>query len=375
MEKENKKGTSVKIINFKVDEYLPESKFNVNKGYIMWGDKHSYPKYLVDMYNRNNPIHSAIINKKVSLIAGKGFEQAQSPELNEFIKKNKLNKEVKKATLDYQLTNSFCFEIIWNREGTAITSIKHLPVANVVIGIPNEDMNYEHFWYSNNWEESRKEMYKPVAIRKFNPLVKQGKSLYYYSEYNPTSEIYPVEDYRTSLISIENSYRISEFHLQEADESYNMSMMINFGTGIPSEEEQDEFFKQFQNKFKGNKGQKLIITYSDGKEQAPELTPINLNDSSDRFLDLNEMLKEKIIIGGGIPPQLLISIPGKLGGDSDRQELLNDFNITYITPRQENMEEVINHILASGGFTEELRLKSAIEENNEEINNNDNVKG
>ena len=372
------KGKAIKVFSFDKSYEAPDNKYDKGKGIIQWGKKNLYPEYILDMYNyKGSATHKSIVNKKTKLIAGKGFEEAQSPELKKFVKENRLDKEVKKAALDYELFNGFAFEVIWNRENTAIASLKHIPFHKLRIGIKTDEVNYNHYWFSNNWEECRKEMYKPQIIREFNPLVKQGKSVYCYSEYNPSSDgLYPIIGYSTSMNWIEMDYEISKFHLNQVKQGYAPSMMLNFATGIPTEEEQDMFFKEFKKNFSGaeNSG-KVIITYSEGKDEAPEMTAVALNDSDERFVMLMDQIENNIVRGSEIPPQLIVLTPGKLGSTEERQELLNEFNVTYVEPRQENMEEVINDILSSGGFTEELRLKSAIEENNEEVNNNDNEQG
>lgn len=365
-----KEKNKLSIIKFDASYEAPKMKYNKNKGFIEWGEKNLYPQFLLDLYNYNgSTTHKSIINKKTKLISGKGFEDINSQELKQFVKTNNLTKEVKKATLDYELFNGFAFEIIWNNEGTRIVSMKHIPVHKLRIGIESEEFNFPHFLFSNNWAESRKEMYKPDVIRAFNPFVKQGKQIYFYSEYNPASDgIYPIIGYSTSINWIELDYEISKFHLNQVKQGYSPSMILNFSTGIPNEEEQDIFAKEFKKNFAGSENSgKIVITYSEGSEEAPVLTPMQLNDSDDRFVILMEQIDSNIVRGAEIPPQLVILTPGKLGSTDERNELLNEFNVSYIQPRQEVIESVINEILS---FDEDLILRSAIEENTNNIQKN-----
>jgi len=72
---------------------------------------------------------------------------------------------------------------------------------------------------------------------------------------------------------------------------------LNFATGIPTIDEQNQFFREFQRNFKGaeNAG-KIMITYSDGGDQKPEMIPIQLNDS-DYYWDEEEVIEELQRIG------------------------------------------------------------------------------
>jgi hypothetical protein len=103
---------------------------------------------------------------------------------------------------------------------------------------------------------------------------------------------------------------------------------------------------------------KIIITYSEGQEQAPQLTPIQLNDSDERFIMLQDMVEKNIVMGHEIPPQLVVLTPGKLGSTTERQELLAEFQSYYITPRQQQLEEVINLTLSPLNFTSEIVLNT-----------------
>jgi hypothetical protein len=61
-------------------------------------------------------------------------------------------------------------------------------------------------------------------------------------------------------------------------------------------------------------------------------------------------------MGHEIPPQLVILTPGKLGSSTERQELLAEFQSYYITPRQQQIQEIINFSLLPLSFTSEVIL-------------------
>jgi hypothetical protein len=84
---------------------------------------------------------------------------------------------------------------------------------------------------------------------------------------------------------------------------------------------------------------------------------------------LKEQISENIVLGHEIPVQLLLLVPGKLGSTDERIELLKDFQFTYVSPRQENIEECLNELLENIGFTEEVTLREYSEPtlNNKQI--------
>jgi hypothetical protein len=356
MEEKKEIKNTVKIFNFSQAYEAPDYRYNTKQGLVEWGKDNCYPIYVLDLYNNyGSTTHKSIINRKNKLITGQGWELINDPKIESFIKKNNLNKEVRKIGLDYELFNGFALEIVYTNEGNDIASLKHVPFHKLRIGIPTEELNFEHYWYSDDWKQFKKEMYEPKFYRSYNPLIKQGKQLFYFTEYNPqTDGLYPIPGYSTSMNFIEMDYEIGKFHLNQVKQGYAPSFILNFATGIPSLEEQDEFFREFRRNYSGSENAgKIIITYSEGIEGKPELIPIQLNDSDDRFVMLQETIERNIVMGAEIPPQLVILTPGKLGSSEERTELQAEFQSSYVSPRQTQIEELFNQILG----TNEMKLK------------------
>lgn len=358
----DKKGQMIKVFKFNEAYVAPIYKYNAAANFIEWGAKNDYPNYILDLYNNyGSSTHKAIINKKTKLIAGNGYKTVVDPRLAKFMTETQLEKETKKATLDYELLNGFAYEIIWDNAGENITSIKHIPFHKLRLGIKNDEVDFDYVWFSNDWSKYKKGgEYTPEAIKIFDPKDKSGKQIYYHSEYNPqTDGLYPIVSYSTSMNYIELDYEISKFHLNQVKQGYSPSFILNFATGIPLEEEQDAFFKEFKRNYSGadNAG-KIILTYSEGTDQKPELTKVDLNDSDERFTLLMEQIEANIVRGAEIPAQLLLTIAGKLGSTQEREELMAEFQDAYVSPRQNTMENAMNEILSVGGYSEQVELQT-----------------
>ncbi len=363
----NKKRIAFDIFNFNASYVAPTYKYNKKLNYIEWGsDKMSYPKFLLNLYNNIGASrHKAIINLKSQSIAGKGFEDIVDENLKKFVEQDEFVFETQKFVLDCEIFGGGAFEVIYNNDST-LASIKHIPFHKLAIGIETEEYKFPHLLYSNNWEQYKKEEYSPELIRQYNPKIKVGKQIYYYTEYNPeTDGLYPIANYITGeyMNYAELSYEISKFRINEAKQGYSAGYMLSLQTGIPTEEEQEEFAKEFKRKFAStdNTGN-VIITYSEGADQKPELTPIPTNDNHEKFIGLKDTIEEALVAGHNIPPQLIVLTPGKLGATDERKELMQEFQERYITPKQENAERVINKILGNVGYTEKLKLKQFNEE-------------
>lgn len=347
-----------KIYSFNQAYQAPEYKWDAKNGFITWGSDNNYPQYLIDLYNINgSATHKSIINKKSRLATGYGIKPVTNPELAKFIKDKKLEKLFRRLEKDFEIFNGYAFEIVWNNDGSDF-SINYVPFHKIRIGIQNEEYSEPHFWFSTDWTKYKKEEYKPQYIAKFDPNIRKGKQLYYYTEENPQADdLYPIAGYSSAINWIELDYEVSKFHLNQVKQGFAPSFILNFATGIPTEEEMDEFYRDFKRNYSSaeNAG-KIIITYSEGADGKPELIPIQLNDSDERFIMLQDMVEKNIVMGHEVPPQLVILTPGKLGSTDERKELLREFQSYYITPRQEQLEEGVNEAVSLLGFGEEVKL-------------------
>lgn len=355
------KHVPVKIFNF-TEAYVPPIYTYVKKGeyhFLSWGGDNLYPVYVLELYNNfGSSLNKAIINKKTKLTTGFGIKKILDPLLEQWSKKNRIEHLLRYIGKDFEIYNGFCMEVIWNREGTSF-DLGYVPVHTIRIGLKETEDEPDYYWYSSDWANIKKEDHKPEYIKKYDPSDRTGRQLLYYIEPNPShTNLYPIPNYSTAINWIDLDYQISVFHINQVRQGYSPSFILNFSTGIPTQDEQNQFYREFQRNYKGasNSG-KIIITYSDGGDQKPELIPIQLSDSDERFLMLADQVKEQITQAHEFPQQLVSFVPGKLGSTDERKELMAEVQVYYTTPRQEQLEYAINNVLKDIGFTEEIKLK------------------
>lgn len=360
-EPNNQKGVPVKLFQFNEAYVAPVYTYQKKGDYhfLSFGADNMYPLFLLSLYNNyGSPLNKAIINKKTKMAAGFGYKDILDPKLKEWSKKNNLERLLLYLAKDFMIYGGFAIEIIWNREGTSF-DIGYLPIHTLRIGLKEDEDEPDYYFYSADWGQFKKEEYKPEYIKKFDGKDRSGRQAIYYIEPNPAAtSLYPIPDYSTAINFIDLDYQIGKFHLNQVRQGFAPSFILNFGTGIPTIDEQNQFFREFQRNFKGaeNAG-KIMITYSDGGDQKPDLIPIQLNDSDDRFILLQEMVEKNITQAHEMPVQLVSFQPGKLGSADERKELMAEFQTYYVAIKQNQMEEAINGILKEIGYTEEIVLR------------------
>jgi hypothetical protein len=359
IEKESN-GPKLKVFQFNEAYQAPTYKFERKGDYhfLSFGASNDYPNLILDMYNAyGSPLHRAIVNKKTKMTAGFGYKKIQDPKLEEWAKRNNLERLLLYIAKDFMIFGGFALEIIWNREGTSF-EMKHLPIHTLRIGLKETEAEADYYWYSKDWNQYKKEGYHPEYIKRFDPKDRSGRQAVYYIDPNPSAtDLYPIPDYSTAINYIELDYQIGKFHLNQVMQGFSAGFLLSFNTGVPTPDEMNQTYREIQRNYRGTNGSgSIIITYADSKDQAPTFEPINLNTSDERFILLQDMVERNITQSHECPIQLVSVVPGSLGSQDERKELLAEFQLYYIEIKQNQLEEAINGVLETIGFTEEILL-------------------
>jgi hypothetical protein len=349
-----------KIINLAKDQVLPSFKENRNGRWIDYGDTNDYPQYLLEVFNHRSNKHKAIINKKVDMTTGQGIDYT-TPELQKFVKNAWGQKDLEEISIslnyDLEICGGFAIMVRWNLDGSRIAALDYLPYHKCRLS-PCE----EFILVSKDWKNVRRTENAPVEYPRFDPKMAKDEpvQVFYYVNETPGVEYYPLPYYSSTLTWIELDYEVGNFHLSSVRNGFMPGFILNFATGIPTMEEMDAAYKEFERKYTGSENAgKFILTFSEGQDQKPEFIPINLNDSDERFLLLHKEMMEEIFIGHSVTdPQLFgVRVPGELGGKDQLLENLQIFQSTYINSKQKIIEKQLDKLAKWAGVLEPIKFK------------------
>ena len=325
-------------------------------GWVNYGENNLYPDFLISLMNRSAK-HNSILKRKANMIAGNGFDtEGLSGEAVRFLSniynELNLNEIVYRSAYDLEIFGGFSLQIIYSKDKTKIAEINYLPHNKIRL---SECRKYAY--YCDDWANTKK--YTPVKYPIYDPKNPVSTQILYYKEYRPGVEYYSQPGYISSVNWITLEYEISSFHLNQVNNGFAPGMIINFTNGIPTDDEMDSVTRQLQSDFESarNAG-KTMFLFSDGQEQAAQITPVQLNDSDTRFIQLNKEITQGILIGHEITnPQIMgVSVEGELGNKSIFLESLEVFQATYVEPKQMQIEKVYNRLLRFNGSSEQLIL-------------------
>ena len=353
--KENDGVYSVIGANFAAPA-LPVIKEIRNKDYMFYGEDNLYPEKLIEMYDSSAMHHTAIQAIKDGIF-GEGIELIGTEYIN--TQGETIDDIFEKITLDYTLYQGYSLNIIWNKEGTAIAEIYHLPFANVRSGKKNEEDEVEEYYYSSDWSNLRK--YKEIPYRAFDSMDNKSDNasqIFYYFNYTPGNDVYPLPAYVAASNDIVLDAKVSRFHVNNISNGLAPSLFIKMRNGIPTPESRREVYKEIEDTFSGEENAgRFFLSFSD-PENAPEVTPIEAAND-DYYITLENRISTRILSAHRITSPALLGISNGSGFSSVADEILvaySHFENTVVEPKRKKITQSFGYILKLAGYNVNINV-------------------
>ena len=178
----------------------------------------------------------------------------------------------------------------------------------------------------------------------------EASTCFQIKRYSVAQHFYAVPDYVGSTNYIELDREVSTFHLNNIRRGFFPSMLLSFKNGVPTEQERVQIEQKVVDKFTGadNAG-RILITFNDGDETAPEFTPIDTNGADTMYEFLSKTVSEKILTGHRVVSPLLFGVRGGEGFGSNADEIRDSyslFNNTVIAPFQDILLKALGKLFS-----------------------------
>lgn len=343
----------------------PEFKQRNTVDWVLYGNddewKNRYPDYLIHLYN-SSPKNNAIINKKCSYIKGQGLNFGGAGlslqdkiQLGGFVAKLEDSKVFERSVSDLSIFGGFANEMVFNKGGNKVEPY-HIDFSNIRVSKPvwNEelqDWNRPTYYYTSDWSSRKPHNNEDfVEFEEFNPNETPDKNkryLFYYKEYRPDLGVYPLPDYLASVPYIAADYEISNFTINNVKNGFTSGYLINFYNGDPTEEQKRDIVANFDAVLHGtdNAG-KSIKSFNEDKDSAVDITPLNANGQDDRFINLNNTIRDEIYTGHGVDP-VIAGLKGDSGWSNNADEkrvAVEEWQNSYVDSKQKIFEDYFTNV-------------------------------
>ena len=352
---------SFKVLNFS-SVTMPKAIESPAKDWVAYGEDNDYFQYLIDRFN-GSAVSNAIISSVSDQIYGEGLSATNSDKqpLN-YAKMRTIFKpnDLKRVAGDLKLLGQGAFNIVWNKGKTEILKAKHIPMQNLRPEKATEG-EIKAWYYSDNWNEYRKERYAPKRIESFDGSRGEETQILVIKPYAAGFFYFSPVDYAGSLKWAEIDEEIADYHLTNIQNGFAPTMMINFNNGLPTEDEQNVIERKVGQKLQGAKGKKWLLSFNDDSSNATTIESLPISEASEQYKFLSEEATRKILVGHKVTSPMLFGIKDATGFGSNADEIKTASQLwdnTVIKPKQNYLLEAIDDVLAVNGIVLDTYFKT-----------------
>lgn len=339
--------------------------------WINFGEDNLYPNYLLELF-LGSAINGALIKSIGAMIYGEGLAATNADDntdtkesylrLTELLH-NSDDDVLKDLAMDLKLFGGCYVNVIWSRDRSKIAKMKHIPAQYIRSG-KMIDGEIRTYYYSADWSKAKKGEYKPRPYSAFSTEDRSNASqILMIRDKNPALFYGFAPDYVAATDWIQMELEIAQFHLSNITSGMTPSMHVGFSNGVPTEEERRTIERQLNQKFagSGNAG-KILITFNDGKETAPVIEPIQMNDAQSAWEGMSKQAVNQILAGHRVTSPILFGIRAEGGGLGNNADELRDafslFNNTVVVPFQNTLLKGLDKIFRVNDINLDLYFKT-----------------
>ena len=339
--------------------------------WISFGPENDFPQEIIRLYQNASPMHRVLIDRKVDMIAGKGFDQDTPFIKNEYFKED-LNEIATKVAYDKVIFNGFYLMVSWDKTFKSISRIQHLPYEKMRIAKYDCDSKRnpyqsEGFYFSKDWLNHRRKDNYVIFYPEYDVIKNEDKEyrqnnpdqVMFFKTYSPGMDYYTLPSYMPALNDIKTSYEISTYHLKNIQNGFAPQMIIINKSGIPTPEQREEERRDVVATMTGAENTAdITMVYAENAEKAPEFVQIQPNSSDQRFRDLRMSIASTIMQVHKFTSAIAgIETSGKLGSSQEIIEQLEYMQSTVVSPIQSDIEKAFMKVAKINGQDETLTLK------------------
>ena len=357
----------VKLSHYNIPHLVEKS----NQDWVSFGEDNLYPNYLLELF-LGSAINGALVKSIGAMIYGEGLaatnvDESESTKesylrLTELLH-NSDDDVLKDLAMDLKLFGGCYVNVIWSRDRSKIAKIKHIPAQYIRSG-KMVDGEIDTYYYSADWSKYKKGEYRPTPYRAFSTEDRSNASqILMIRDKNPALFYGFAPDYVAATDWIQMELEIAQFHLSNITSGMTPSMHVGFANGVPTEEERRTIERQLNQKFSGsgNAG-KILLTFNDGKETAPVIEPIQMNDAQSAWEGMSKQAVNQILAGHRVTSPILFGIRAEGGGLGNNADELRDafslFSNTVIVPFQSTLIRGLEKIFKVNDINLDLYFKS-----------------
>jgi len=332
-----------------------------NQDFVSIGENNDYYQYVIDRYIGSTTNHS-ILNGVTNFVYGHGIDATDSSEkpdqyaqMMSLLKK----KDLFRVVQDFVILGEGAFQITYNTE-RKIEKITYFPRQTLRAEKCNDKGEIEAYYYHPDWKDYKKrDNLKRIPV--FGTS-KELNELFIVKKYVVGFHYYSLPSYSASMPYALLEEEVSAFLINETQNSFSGTKVVNFNNGVPDKEKQIQIKNDILSKLTGSIGDKVIVAFNSNQESATTVDDISLNNAPEHYAYLAEECVKKLMVGHRITSPLLLGIResgGGLGNNADEIQTATDLFLNIvIKPAQDIVIDALDDLLATNDIALNLYFKT-----------------
>lgn len=316
-------------------------------GLIKWGEKNLYPQWLIGL-TEDNPIHGGIIEQKCKFIYGSGIELIgdNGSMMKNSVSPYTLDELLEPIIRDAEIFNGY--SVLLKKDNFGVWYA--LPIDFELVRRTEEGIFYE---ISDDWSAGQQspEVTNWRTVKCFYKREGDEDELLLYNIQKPKQRLlkekgkqkvslgyYPSPTYSGGLTAIQAGLEMDWFTYAEAVNGLKGGTIVNLSNGMPdSQTDAEDKAKKIKGDATDEENQGgVIVTFSDGKENAVEVHQLNGNDLDKRYIEQNKEVAKKIMIAHQVISPSLFGVMNEsmFGSKEELETAYILFSEHYVKNRQ-----------------------------------------
>ncbi|CAB4137234.1 hypothetical protein UFOVP323_10 [uncultured Caudovirales phage] len=335
---------------------------NTRTPWVYYGPNNLAPQELIRLYN-SSPTHRAAIMSKWFGVRGESISLKNGDD-SRLLMANSIGESVydiwQKATLDFILYGAVSLNIVWRKDRDQGFEIYYTDTSKLRAGRTDMHDRINDYYFSADWAFPKKEPFVPRRLPAFNITSEEPSQIYYYTTHSVGNNYYATPTYWGAATAISTELEIYNWWFNSICNNLQPSLFVSINSGIPDPEQREDIYRTLTQKYGGsNSTSKLMLTFANSKEEAPEITQIATNGSDKMWIEMGASVQQAILTSHQISSAELLGIqtPGALGS-RDHLEAQDHFNRLVIAPIQTEIKKVFEKLLnLRDGQPAEIEIK------------------
>lgn len=331
------------------------------KEWVGYGEDNDFYGYIIEMY-QNSTTNAAIIDGVVNQIFGKGIDATDSArKAGQYAAMRSIIRDshLRNVCQDLKMFGEASVQVLY-RDGVVV-STEFFPRNTLRAEKFNDEGVIEAYYYHPRWEDMRPGD-EPTRIPTFGNGNGNEPEVKIIKKYSIGNDYYTNPDYLAGLNYAMMESEISTYLINEIQNSFSGTKVVNFNNGIPTPEQQRQIKNDVLSKLTGSRGEKVIVAFNSNAESQTTVEDISLTNSSELYSYLSEEATRKLMLAHKITSPLLIGIRTENNGlGSNADEIKNAaalFHNIVVKPYQDLIIEAYKDILAVNDISLDLYIKS-----------------